>query len=73
MLECAARFVARLMLSAFAVAGTAFLILLSSCSVCFAQQAASVRNIDETLAEKVNDPTANLTQITLQDLYAPAE
>jgi hypothetical protein len=73
MLEGAARLVATMMLSAFAVAGAAFLILLGSCSVCLAQQAASVRSADETLAEKVNDPTANLTQITVQDLYAPAE
>jgi hypothetical protein len=54
-------------------AGAVLLILVGACSVCPAQQAASVRSSGETLAEKVNDPTANLTQITVQDLYAPAE
>ena len=43
------------------------------CSVCHGQQAALATGTDETLVEKVNDPTANLTQITVQDLYAPAE
>jgi hypothetical protein len=46
---------------------------MSSSSVCLAQQAGSFSSNDEALAEKVNDPTANLTQINAQDLYAPAE
>jgi hypothetical protein len=66
----AVRLIATLALSA--VADAALLMLVGSCSVCLAQQAASVSS-DETLAEKVNDPTANLTQITIQDLYALAE
>ena len=73
MLKRAARLMATLKLSEFAVAGVALLILMGSCSICLAQQAASITSTDETLAEKVNDPTANLTQITVQDLYAPAE
>jgi hypothetical protein len=47
--------------------------LVGSCSDSRAQQSASVSSNDEPLAEKVNDPNANLTQINVQDLYAPAE
>lgn len=60
-------------LSAIVVAGAALLMLAGSCSVSRAQQNASVSSNVEPLAEKVNDPTANLTQIKVQDLYAPAE
>lgn len=69
----AARLIAKLALSVIVGTGAALLIVVGSCSVCLAQQAASVGNTEETLAEKVTDPTANLTQITTQDLYAPAE
>jgi hypothetical protein len=73
MVRPAARLIATLASSLIVVAGAALLILLGSCSTCLAQRAASVISPEETLAEKVNDPTANLTQITIQDLYAPAE
>jgi hypothetical protein len=44
-------------------------------TVVFAQQAADsvAAEQDEPLAEKVNDPTATLTQIQIKDIYTPAE
>jgi len=73
MIRSAARLTATLAPSVIVVAGAALLILLASCPTSLAQQAASASIPEETLAEKVNDPTANLTQVTIQDLYAPAE
>ena len=71
---CSARWKAiRLRRRRALAAVAALLTLVGSSSVCHGQQAASVTGTEETLAEKVNDPTANLTQITVQDLYAPAE
>lgn len=48
------------------------LILLGGCSLSLAQQT-SPGNDEESLAEKVNDPTASLTQFKIQDIYTPAE
>src|SRR6202166_1155521 len=73
MIRPAVRLTATSARSVIVVAGGALLILLASCSRCLAQQAALASIPEETLAEKVNDPTANLTQITFQNLYAPAE
>jgi hypothetical protein len=52
---------------------TALLILLSGYSMSFAQQTAAVGNSDESLTEKVNDPTGRLTQFKIQDIYTLAE
>jgi hypothetical protein len=59
-------------LRAFAAA-TALLILMGGQSVSLAQQAATAGNDDESLAIKEYDPTANLTQFKVQDIYTPAE
>ena len=53
-------------------AGAALLALLAACSISFARSAASGGD-DESLADKVNDPTASLTQFKVQDIYTPAE
>ena len=47
--------------------------MMSGCSLALAQQAASAGLTEENLAVKENDPTANLTQIKIQDIYTPAE
>ncbi len=52
------------------------IVLLAACSLiwpaaCLADEASW--EASETLSEKVNDPTATLTQLQLQDLYTPAE
>jgi hypothetical protein len=60
-------------LSAIVVAVAGLLMLVGSCSESRAQQSASVSSNDEPLAEKVNDPTASLTQFKIQDIYTPAE
>jgi hypothetical protein len=39
-------------------------------SIGLAQRAASTGNDDESLAEKVNDPTASLTQFKVQVPYS---
>ena len=54
-------------------ASTALLILLGAYSASFAQQTSAAGNPDESLAEKVNDPTGRLTQFKVQDIYTPAE
>ena len=59
-------------LRAFA-AGAALLILLGGCPVSLAQQIAPAGSDEETLAVRENDPTANLTQFKVQDIYTPAE
>ena len=56
----------------FAVA-TALLILLGGHSASHAQQNAAAASPDESLVDKVNDPTASLTQFKIQDLYTPSE
>ncbi len=56
---------------AFATAA-ALLILLGWHSVSLAQQTAA-GNDEESLAIKEYDPTANLTQFKIQDIYTPAE
>ena len=48
-------------------------VLLVNCSPGFAQQTAAAGNDDESLAIKENDPTADLTQFKIQDIYTPAE
>jgi hypothetical protein len=48
-------------------------ILLAGSSPARAQQTTSASAPDESLAEKVNDPTASLTQFKVQDIYTPAE
>ena len=53
--------------------GTALFIVMLGCSLALAQQAASTGITEENLAVKENDPTANLTQIKIQDVYTPAE
>lgn len=53
--------------------GTALFIMTLACSIALAQQAASTGVTEENLAVKENDPTANLTQIKIQDIYTPAE
>jgi len=73
MIRSAASLTATLARLVIVVAGGTLLILLTSCSMCLAQQAASASIPEETLAEKISDPTANPTQITFQNLYAPAE
>ena len=57
---------------AFAAA-TALLILCGGYSVSLAQTATSAGSADESLVDKVNDPTASLTQLKIQDIYTPAE
>jgi hypothetical protein len=57
---------------AFAV-GLAVLILLARCSIGLAQQTASASLTDEALAVKEYDPTADLTQFKIQDVYTPAQ
>jgi hypothetical protein len=57
---------------AFAAA-TALLILWGGYSVSLAQTATSAGSADESLVDKVNDPTASLTQLKIQDIYTPAE
>ena len=54
-------------------ASAALLILLVAHSVSLAQQTAAAGTPDESLAEKVNDPTGRLTQFKVQDIYTPAE
>ena len=54
-------------------ASAALLILLGAHSASLAQQTAAAGTADESLAEKVNDPTAKLTQFKIQDIYTPAE
>src|SRR5260370_37655250 len=56
-----------------AFAATALLILLGWHSVSFAQQSAAAGNDEESLAVREYDPTANLTQFKVQDIYTPAE
>jgi len=53
--------------------GAALLILLGGCSVSLAQQTAPAGSDEESLAVRENDPTANLTQFKVQDIYTPAE
>jgi hypothetical protein len=57
---------------AFAI-GFAVLILLAGCSIGLAQQTASASLTDEALAVKEYDPTADLTQFKIQDIYTPSE
>jgi hypothetical protein len=59
--------------SGFLGAGAALLILLGWHSVSLAQQTAAASNDEESLAVKEYDPTANLTQFKVQDIYTPAE
>lgn len=54
-------------------ASTALIIVLAGCSLGLAQQTTSVSSSDESLVDKVNDPTASLTQFKIQDTYTPAE
>lgn len=54
-------------------AATALLILLCLHSPGLAQQTASASGSDESLVDKVNDPTASLTQFKIQDVYTPSE
>jgi hypothetical protein len=54
-------------------ASAALLIFLGGQSVSLAQQTAAAGNDDESLAIKEYDPTANLTQFKVQDIYTPAE
>src|SRR5271157_4987968 len=51
------------------------IVILGSCSSILAQQIATPGNVEpeEPLAEKVNDPTASLTQVQIKDIYTPAE
>jgi hypothetical protein len=48
-------------------------VLLVNCSTGLAQQTAAAGNDDESLAIKENDPTADLTQFKIQDIYTPAQ
>jgi hypothetical protein len=50
--------------------GVGLLALMAAPSVSLAQRTTPA---DETLAEKVNDPTASLTQFKVQDIYTPAQ
>ena len=54
-------------------AGAVLLVLLGRCSVGLAQQTTPASRADESLVDKVNDPTASLTQLKIQDIYTPAE
>ncbi len=56
-----------------AVLSIALFILSAGPSPARAQQTTSASAPDESLAEKVNDPTASLTQFKIQDIYTPAE
>ncbi|MGA7869823.1 MAG: hypothetical protein WCA22_02890 [Candidatus Binatus sp.] len=56
-----------------AVLSIALFILSAGSSPARAQQTTSASAPDESLAEKVNDPTASLTQFKIQDIYTPAE
>jgi hypothetical protein len=53
--------------------GAILLMLWAGCSLSFAQQTGSASLTDEGLAIKENDPTADLTQFKVQDIYTPAE
>ena len=46
-----------------------------ACKLAFAQPAPDsvAAEQDESIAEKVNDPTATLTQVQIKDIYTPAE
>jgi hypothetical protein len=57
----------------FASCAAAIFILLAGCSLSLAQQTASAGDEEESLAERENDPTADLTQFKVQDIYMPAE
>lgn len=57
--------------SAFGVAA-AILLLLGWCTISLAQQTGASSDSDEELAQKENDPTANLTQFKVQDIYSLA-
>jgi hypothetical protein len=46
--------------------------LLAGRSSVAAQQSQSVNIPDEPLSEQVNDPTANLTQFKVQNIYTPS-
>jgi hypothetical protein len=48
-------------------------ILLVSCPLGLAQQTTPAGTDDESLAIRENDPTADLTQFKVQDIYAPAQ
>jgi hypothetical protein len=54
-------------------ASAALLILFGGYSPSLAQQAAAAGSDDESLAVREYDPTANLTQFKIQDIYTPAE
>jgi hypothetical protein len=55
-------------------AGAALLILLAGGPISVApSKPPPASGDDESLAEKVNDPTASLTQFKVQDIYTPAE
>jgi hypothetical protein len=49
-----------------------FIMLLAGRSSVAAQQSQSVNIPDEPLSEQVNDPTANLTQFKVQNIYTPS-
>src|SRR5260370_35230498 len=51
----------------------ALFVLLLGWSVGLAQQTAPANLTDEGLAEKEYDPTADLTQFKIQDIYTPSE
>jgi len=53
--------------------GAALFVLLAGRSIGLCQQAASANLTDEALAEKEYDPTADLTQFKIQDIYTPAQ
>ena len=53
--------------------GTALVIMMLGCSITLAQQTASSGPTDEALAVKEYDPTADLTQFKIQDIYTPSE
>jgi len=48
-------------------------VLLVDCSQGLAQQTGTTSNTDEALAVKEYDPTADLTQFKIQDIYTPSE
>ncbi|MGB0059092.1 hypothetical protein, partial [Candidatus Binatus sp.] len=52
--------------------GTALFIMMLGCSLALAQQTASASLTDAGLAEKEYDPTADLTQFKIQDIYTPS-
>jgi hypothetical protein len=54
-------------------ASAALLVLLGAYSVSLAQQSTAASSDEESLAVRENDPTANLTQFKIQDVYTPAE